>query len=218
MGARYQFGHARRTARELENRGVGRINLERAQILRPFLRLAGDQVREREETCGRLAEHDSQPDRWRLAAHPTDHFPEVEVTITIRRNAGRGPGELRELAHFEKAVRDESRDRDAADFLQCEIEEHELDDIRKLHDHAIERHEAGLEQIQGEAVGDAVDFGVGKARVPIDDGGAIGVPLEYRRELPGERFLPPVALLAVTLRELGWKRDDALKHLPSLSV
>src|SRR5260221_5826141 len=163
MGTRYQFGHAGRAARELENRRVGRIDLERAQVLRPLLRLAGDQVSEGEEPGGRLAKHDSQPDRWRLVAHPTDHLPEVEVAITVGRNAGRGPRELGELAHFEKAVRGERRDRDAADLLESEIEKNEFSHVRQLHHHAVEGHKSRVEQIQREAVGDAVVFSGGYA-------------------------------------------------------
>src|SRR5882672_4634100 len=51
-----------------------------------------------------------------------------------------------------------------------------------------------------------------KRRVAIDEGDAFGVALEYRRELLGERQVPPVALFAVALRELGRERDDACQH------
>ena len=132
--------------------------------------------------------------------------------MPIRGHARGGPGEFRELAHFEKAVRGEGRDRDAADFLEREIEVDELDDVRQLHDHPIERREAGLEQVQCQAVGDIVDFAIRDARVAIDEGDAFGVALEYRRELFGERPVPPVALVAVASREFGRKGDDSFQQ------
>src|SRR5258707_11705929 len=82
----------------------------------------------------------------------------------------------------------------------------------------MERREARLEQVQGEAVGDIVDFGIRDARVAIDEGDAFGVALEYRREFFGERPVPPVALFAVAPREFGRKRDDSFQQAALLVV
>ena len=90
-----------------------------------------------------------------------DHRGVVEIARAVGSDARRRAGELDELADLGEAMRDQRRDRDRADLLQREIEDHELGDVRELHDDAVERLQAELEQVQREVRREAVEFGVG---------------------------------------------------------
>src|SRR6266850_698989 len=60
--ARDELGNAGRASRELEYRGVGRVDPELAQHLDRLFRTSRDQLSERQKARWSLAEHDAEPD------------------------------------------------------------------------------------------------------------------------------------------------------------
>src|SRR6266853_862460 len=71
---------------------------------------------------------------------------------------------------------------------------------------------SGVKQVRGQALRSAIDLHVGKTPAAVDNGDPVGESREYDAEFFGERLVPPVALLAVALRELGREWDDACQH------
>ena len=95
------------------------------------------------------------------------------------------------------AVRGERGDRDAADLLQREIENHELGDVGQRRHDAVERLQPELEQVEREIVGEAVELAIGVAPLAIDERDPVGEGLEHHREFLGQRLVLPIALGAV---------------------
>jgi hypothetical protein len=147
--------------------------------------------------------------------HPPDHRLELEVALPLGIDAGRGAGELHELADLGEAVRHERGDRDGAQLLQREVEQHELREVRQRRHHAVKRPEPELEQVKRQVVGQLVDLRVGVVAVSLDEGRSLPVFFKNHVEFLRERLVLPVALRAVALHELRRKRHDALQHVRS---
>ena len=109
-------------------------------------------------------------------------------------------------------MRRQRRDRDRADFLQREIEDHELGDVRQLQHDAIERPQAKLEQIEREVVAQAVDVGVTIPSLAVDQRDTAGVAFKDGRELRRQGLILPIAARAIAGRIFGGKRDHAVQH------
>jgi hypothetical protein len=125
------------------------------------------------------------------------------------------PRELHELVDLGKAVRHERGDRNGADLLQREIEQHELGDVRKRRHHAIERLQPELEQVERQVIGELVDLLVGVAALAVHQRRPIFELVKDEGEFFGKRLVLPVAPCAVALRELRRKRHYARQHVRS---
>ena len=97
---------------------------------------------------------DREPQAGRRGLDPVDDVAK-SASLPPGYDAGDRAGELHELAELSVAVVRQRDDRDRADLLQREVEEHELGAVRQLHDHAVERAQAEVEQVEREPVGRA---------------------------------------------------------------
>ena len=83
-----------------------------------------------------------------VGRNAVDHRREVEVAMAPGDHARTGARQLDELPDLGITMAGKRRNRYAAHFLQAEIQQHELGDVRQLRHDAILRLEAHLEQIQ----------------------------------------------------------------------
>ena len=109
-------------------------------------------------------------------------------------------------------MRRQCRNRNAADFLQREIQEYEFDHVRHLHDHAIERRQTQVEQVERQALARPIDLCIRVGLAPVEKRDAIAILPEDVGKLLGERLIPPIALVAIALRKFRRKRNHAFKH------
>src|SRR5471030_117754 len=159
------------------------------------------------------AQHDAPFQRARFVLNALDHRAEPEIALALRVKAGRGRGNAHELAELGVAVGGQRGNRDDADFLQCEIQQHELGHIGQLQHRRLQRAKTEFKQVQRQPVADPIDFGIAVLALSIDDGDAAGVFPEDDREFLRQRPVLPVALFAAHLRVLGREGNDSFEHL-----
>src|SRR5581483_6423442 len=203
--ARDELRNTGRPARELEDAGIGRIDFYRFQAFERKPRRLFNELFQ-------LWKGDAKSQRRIADFYPLDHGLEIEVALALGIDAGARAGKLDELVDLGEAVRDERGDRDAGDLLQREVEQHELGAVRQRGHDAVEGLQAELEQVQRQVVGEAVDLRIGVLPLAVDQRDAIPVFLEDGGKFLGQALVLPVALLAVALRELRRKRNDARQH------
>src|SRR6266540_1939386 len=109
-------------------------------------------------------------------------------------------------------LRGQRGDRDRANLLQREVEQHELGDVRQREHHAVERPEPELEQVERQVLAFFVYIVIGERLLAVDQGNAMLEACKNSGKFLGQRLVLPVALLAVAPRELGRERDDACEH------
>src|SRR5437764_1446930 len=107
---------------------------------------------------------------------------------------------------------DERCDGNGADLLQGEVEEHELGAVRERGHHPVERLEAQLEEVQRQVVGDAVDVGVGVLAFAVYERHSFSELQKDRGKFVGKGFVLPITFLAIALRILRRKGNDAGQH------
>src|SRR5438132_11440683 len=100
-------------------------------------------------------------------ADPSNELCVVEIARPVGSDTRRRAGKLDELADLSIAVRGQRRDRNTADFLECEIEVSKLDDGGKLNDDPVERSEPFVQQVQRRTRGALVEVGI--AQRPAED-------------------------------------------------
>ena len=194
--ARYQLRDAGRAAGELEDARIGRRDADGGE---PRL---GQRRRPLEQFL-QQGQRDAVPEGAALGTDALDHRLELEIPLALRVDAGAGAGELHELADFRVAMRHQRGDRDGADLLQREVEQHEFGDVGQRRHHAVERLEPQLEEVQRQVVGDAVQVGVGELALAVDQRDAVRVFAEHRGEFLRERLVLPIALGAIARGEFG---------------
>ncbi len=86
-----------------------------------------------------MPENDAVAQLGNFFANAIDHGAVIKIALLIRNDASHGARKLHKLADFRKAMRHERRDRDATDFLKCEIQNNEFSDIWQLQDEPVQR-------------------------------------------------------------------------------
>ena len=84
-----------------------------------------------------------------------------EIALPVRDHAGRRAREFDELADLGVAVRRQRRDRNRADLLQREIQDHELGDVGSCTTTRSSGFKPSVQQVQREIGREPVDLGVG---------------------------------------------------------
>ena len=216
--ARNELGHAGGAARELEDAGVFRVGRKAGKRTASAPRRPLDQVRERQFAGAGRAQHNAELEARACVGDARDHRTEREIALALGIDARHRLRDVDELAHLAVAVGRKRRDRDRADLLQGEIEDHELSHVGQLQHDPVERLEAERGQVAREVVTLAIDVRIGEAPLAVDQRETIGKPLEHRRELGRQRLVLPVAARAVALGVLGRKFDDAVQHCSSRRI
>ena len=129
MSSRDELGDAGRTAREQQDAGVGRVDGDRRW---------GSGWRNSRQ----LIEHEGVPQHRVGSLHL---FGERRVAAEVSDRFG----QLDEMVDLEPAMWRQRKDGDDPDFLQSEVKEEELEAVREVDDHAIERPQAALVQVAG---------------------------------------------------------------------
>ncbi|MNP05990.1 hypothetical protein D3C76_979560 [compost metagenome] len=101
------------------------------------------------------------------------------------------------------------QDRPHANFLQGQVDEDKLQHIAQLQDDDIARHQACIQQVQTQARGNLVKLGVAHLTGRIAHGNALAVLAAHRLEGIRQGLVLPVALGAILLNELFWKRHES---------
>src|SRR5215472_4992015 len=148
----------------------------------------------------------------RFLADPLDHRAVVEIAQTVGNDAGHGARKINKLTDFREPMWHERRDRNAADLLQCEVQNHKLADIRELYYDAVERFEARVEQIQRQVVGQTVEFTVRNRAVAVEQRHAVSVIVKNDPIFLREGLVEPIAPFAVAPGKFRWKWDNAFQH------
>ena len=210
MGARDQLGDAGGAARQLEQRGVARVDGDGVQIALRTFRRRLDQLGQRDEAFRRVAQHDGVLQVRRLGADAADHLGEAEIAVRVGRHRRHRLRRLHEEADLAEAVGRQGQHGDGADLLQREVEIDELDDVGHLHDQPVAGRDAEIEQVEREAGGAVVELAEADGAGRVAQRDAIGEALAPGLEHGAERLVAPIALGPVRRGERRRKRDDTI--------
>ena len=178
MGPRDQLRHTGCPARELEDRGISRIDLDRIENICGGNRFAVHQFGEGQKPVRRVAINNSLCHAGVFRLNARNHRRELEITLTVRRDTHLRLGDLRELAELVIAMRRQGADRNGADFLKRKIEIRKLDHVRQHDHHAVKRPQAQVPQVQSQLLRRSINLGIGDRHVSVDDRNAVGIRAE----------------------------------------
>src|SRR5262245_39573326 len=109
-------------------------------------------------------------------------------------------------------MRWQRHDRYATDLLQSKVQVGEFDDVRQLHDHAVEGLETFVKQIQRQPRGALIELSISDQLIAIYYRYAIAVTGEdIIKDIP-QRTIFPIALRSITCGKLGGESNNAVKH------
>src|ERR1700722_14140185 len=152
-------------------------------------------------------------------ANAIDHRAVIKIALLVRNHASHGPRKLHELADFSKAVRHERGNRDATDFLQRQVQNNKLGNVRQLQNEPIQRLEADFQKVQRQVVRHAIEFAVGDGTIAIEQSDSSFIFVKSDSVFLRQRLVDPIALVAIALCEFRRKWYYAFQHeLPSVSL
>ena len=141
-----------------------------------------------------------------LGADPAVQLGEVRFPGCGRSGGRHRAGQADELAQLAVSVRGQGHDRDRADPLQAEVERGKEPGVRQLQHHPVAWPQAQVEQVQRDPLRGVGQLRVGIGTGVVDDGHAVGEPVEGVEEMRDDRTVSPVAARPVASGELGRER------------
>src|SRR5262245_45125226 len=185
----------------MEHSGIFWIDGDCFQVLRRSSAASFHELAERQKTCRRVAQDDTQ--YLFFSADPAQKIFVIKVFGFVRCRARPRAGKLDRFAYFTVTVRRQRHNRDAADLLQRKIQVGKLNDIGQLNNDAVEGLKPFDEKVESQMLRAYIQLRVSDGLLAIDDRHAIGTLSEDVVKGVAQRPVFPVAFGAIPSGEFG---------------